>query len=192
MVAIAQFLVPFLFGIFNVQVNWTNANHTGIAVSAEGQNDFISQCIEGGLKVRYRFDMRLCRSRTMWFPDCGPTRTETRSMQYDPISQQYNVTVDTYHDNEAPHSVVVGTAKDALAIAESVRRLPLAQLPSAGARFEKKGAYVAVRAVAECKGESSGIFERIPLILSFGLIDSSVSDSGWVNFDLESGKIISP
>ena len=193
MPTIAVFLMPLLLGIFNVQVHWAAPNRDKITIVAGRQDGFITQCIQSGLQVRYNFQIELCRRRSLWLPYCAPEHIETRAVQYDPISQQYNVVLDTYHDKQAPHTIVVETAHAALLMADVVKDLSLAQLMANGAeRLDLQRSYVSVRVTSKCKGRRRGILARIPTIMSLGLINSSVSDSGWVSFDLSNGKITAP
>ena len=179
-------LFPVIIGAFAVQVNWLSSSRDGVVIRASAQDDRINQCLQGGLQLRFKFETRICYRRNFWFDGCGTERIEVHSVQFDPIKEEYNVVADVHHDVDPPKGKTVKTAQDALNLATSLNQLAVAELDGASDLApDRKGAYLGVRVLSECRGESGGILAIIPTLLSFGLIDSSISDSGWVGFNLE-------
>ena len=186
------FFLPIVLGIFNLQVNWSSAARDGVNIIAAGEDQFINQCLEKGLQVSFRFKTRICKRRSLWFDDCEDERIDTRAVEFDPISQRYEIAIDTHHDAEGPKKVRYADRESALEVASVMRAVPISKLPRTRAEYlDPYKNYLGIRTITECKGEGR-YFGQIPLILSLGLINTAVKDSGWIAFDLSSGTIINP
>ena len=181
--------IPLIFAAFAVQVNWSSGAQDGINIRAEAQSEFIKQCLQSGLALRFSYHQQFCYRRSFWFDGCRKERVEVREVVYDPIAEQYRYSTDMLGDGDRPVQNSVPSAQEALELLSAVKGVKLHLLEG----FEeaakiRSGAYLGVRVVAECRGASPGFFGQIPLILSFGMIDNSTFDSGWVGFDLASSS----
>lgn len=178
-------MIPVVMGAFSLDVRWAAPSRDSLNVSVQGTDNYIYQCLDSGLELRYRFQLKLCRRRTGWVDGCEETRMVTHRVQYDPISQNYTIVYDTHGDEEGPSRIVVGSSAEALEGLSSLRVIEIEGLPRDAERIiDPKKSYVSVRVTAECRGEGTDIIAQIPYILSFGAFNPSVSDSGWVAFDL--------
>lgn len=183
-------VIPVVMGAFSLDVRWAAPSRNSLNVSVQGADNFIYQCLDSGLELRYRFQLRLCRRRTGWLDGCDETRMVTHRVQYDPISQNYTIVYDTHGDEEGPNRIVVNSATEALESLSSLRSIEIEGLPREPERIiDPKKSYVSVRVTAECRGDGADILAQIPYILSFGAFNPSLSDSGWVAFDLGSALV---
>ncbi len=58
--------------------------------------------MKSGLAMEYRYEMRVCRRRAVWFDACMKSQRERRLLSYDAISSSYQVESDRYEDEQAP------------------------------------------------------------------------------------------
>ena len=167
-------------------MNWSGQKHQGIKVSVQSSEIVMEPCIKSGLEVRYRFEMRLCKRGKVWIDRCGETRVEARSLQYDPISEMYTVSLDRWNDNADPRVEHYMKLSDAMRSTTIVQNMPLSFMDTRDfLQYGRDRAYVSVKVRSECRGEYSGTMERISHILSFGLIRVSGFDTGWTDFQLD-------
>jgi len=171
-----------------VRVNWTRGGQSkAIRISIDNYDRrLLEECIQGGLEVRYVYEMRLCHKRWYWLDRCGQGRRETRSVQHDPISQTYRVATDRLGDRLPPKVASMTSLEQVFSNISQIDELPLdvfngeehpvaVQAPS----------YVAVRVISECQGQYSETLQQISYFLSLGLVRTSGFDSGWISFQLD-------
>ena len=177
--------VPLIFGFPDLKVNWTGGEFNSVRVLAEGKEALISQCIESGLAVRYRYEFRVCRRRLLWADTCGDEVVHTRTLQYDPISESYRVSIDKLGDHLAPRVVTHPALDEALQNVTVLYSPSLSELGYSERRYpQKRAPYLGVRVVTDCKGDYNETFARISSFLTLGILDIGTYDSGWVDFSL--------
>jgi hypothetical protein len=178
-------IVPAVLGAHEIAVKWSGGVRDTLNISVQAPDQFISQCLDSGLELKYRFHVRWCRRRVGWFDACEREFMEDHHVRFDPIAQQYTLVFDTHRDVEQPKTMLASSSKEAFDAVSSLRALKLSKLPGAASgKYDSKRSYVEVRVTAECKVEGNDILADIPYILSFGLINPSFSDSGWLAFQL--------
>ncbi|NDC37610.1 MAG: DUF4390 domain-containing protein [Proteobacteria bacterium] len=190
MYGVVLLLAPLIFGAHEIVVKWAGQTREAVQVSVREPDQFISQCLDSGLELKYRFYVRLCRRRAGWFDACEREHMEDHHVRYDPISQNYTLVFDTHRDAEGPKSMIVTSAKAAFDAVSSLRSVTLLKLRQESKKaLDPARAYIGVRVTAECKGEGNAILTEIPYILSFGAINPAISDSGWLAFAVESTEV---
>ena len=165
------------------KVNWAEQDKS-VNVEVAGREELLNRCIESGLEVRYRFDLKFCRRRSIWFDKCKSTITEIHSMQFDPISESYKVATDRHGDNDAPISFSVSSAAEALTDASSLQKFPVAVLLKGRELPDNGDNYIGVRVVADCKGGLDSSLLDLSYFLTLGLVKVDRFDSGWIAFRL--------
>ncbi len=177
--------VPLIFGFPDLRVNWSGGEYNSVRVVAEGKEELINQCIEGGLEVRYRYEFRICRRRFLWADACAEDVVHTRSLQFDPISESYRVSVDKLGDHLAPKVITHPTLEEALGDVTTLYSPSLNELGFSDKKYpQSRSPYLGVRVVADCKGDYNETFSRISSFLTLGMVDIGTYDSGWVDFSL--------
>jgi hypothetical protein len=175
--------LPLVFALPDPLVSWTNAEHDAVKVEVAPSDELVSQCLDAGLEVRVRYEMRVCRRRVMWADSCEERRVQIHTVQYDPIREGYRVSADRLGDTSAPKVNLVAERFAALSL---VFRIPELRLQDIGFSIEqfpmRKAPFFGVRALADCKGDYNETLARISSFLTLGLIDFGSSDSGWVDF----------
>ncbi len=94
-----------------------------------------------GLELRYTFRFQLCRKRSLWFDSCDKEARRIHLLKYDPISESYTVSLDTWKDNELRSVTTYTNLKDAVDPFISVKSVPLQSLTNsslAGITNKKK------------------------------------------------------
>ncbi len=175
-----------------VSVNWAHAGHyEQVRVSVAGQDASVSSCVRSGLELYFRFELMLCRARSMWFDKCEHTQVYLRSMQFDPISETYRVSLDLIGDKKQAQELSYTSIERAL---DLIRTVTSISLDSFGGELapgialsdqKRKRAYVSTRVISACRGDYSETLERISYFVSLGLLRTSGSDSGWIDFRLD-------
>ncbi len=166
---------------------WTTVEHDSINLGiASGRDDRLESCLGNGFQVRYRFEVRLCESRPNLFSSCKDTRVIIRTLELDPISENYKMVSDALSDREDPAVLNLLDRDEALREAGILKGLSLTSLGIRQSDIpQKRPLYVRVRLLSDCKGEYNETLARIGYFLSLGLIRFNESDSGWVTFTLE-------
>lgn len=177
--------IPLLFGFPDLTVNWSGGELSAVRIVADGKEEVISQCIQSGLEVRYRYELRLCKRRLLWADFCTDESVQTRTMQFDPISESYRVVVDKIGDREPAKITTFPTLDGALRAVNSLTSPSLDQLGFNEKDFpSSRLPYLGVRVVTDCKGDYNETIARISSFITLGLIDIGTFDSGWVDFAL--------
>lgn len=183
-------MLPLLFAWFNVVmislqpvVNWVG--NDSIKIVAAGQEELLNRCMESGLEVRYRFDMRFCRRRTGWFDWCGDQRSQIHILQYDPISESFKVTTDRHGDEEKPRQVIYNSLEEANNELTHIPSIPLSFIARDQDYLNQKNSYIGVKIVADCKDSFGSSILDISYILTLGLVKINRFDSGWIAFNLD-------
>lgn len=175
--------LPIIFALPDPMVSWSNAEHTAVRVEVVPRDEFVTQCLNAGLEVRVRYELRMCRRRVLWADSCEERRVQIQTMQFDPIREGYRVSTDRLGDTSSPKVSVVPEQVAAMSLAFRIPELLLADLGFSADQFPAdRTPFFGVRAVADCKGDYNETLARISSFLTLGLIDFGSSDSGWVDF----------
>lgn len=177
-------LVTLLLGAPVVTLKWASATQEAVRVELAQHDELLEKCARGGIEVRFRYQVRVCRRRSMWLDSCGDELELIRSLKLDPISQLYRVTSDQIGDKLPAKALMVGTLEEALARVSTLERIELAQLDRGDRALSRPRGYLSVRTVSDCKGEYNKIAVGISTVLTLGLIEVGSFDTGWVDFNL--------
>lgn len=183
------FIIAGIFSYFSVPhpvLNWDMKE--SITITAEGEEDLLDRCLEGGVEVRYRFEMRYCTQGNYWFDDCDSKVVIIKSLQFSPLKETYTLESDRLGDEGKPELTTFNEKLPALKALRTVPNLKLSVLAKSRPVFSSPDDYVEVRIVSDCKGSVGGPLLDISHFVSFGLIKINRFDSGWLSFFLKNGK----
>ncbi len=174
--------ITLLFAPPTLTLNWNSSERTDLKVQVAGEDEFIQRCAKSGLTVRYRYLVRLCRDRSLWFDACSEERMIIKSMRYDPITESYHLTTDLIGDGEDASTDTATALTEAFSYLNRLDRFPLSLV---GAEPPYGGSYITVEMSAGCKSEYSETFAKLSSVLSLGMVTSGVIDSGRITFRLD-------
>ncbi|RME59097.1 MAG: DUF4390 domain-containing protein [Candidatus Dadabacteria bacterium] len=155
-----------------------------LTVLAPKPSSVIIKCAKSGLKVRYVYLFKLCKKRRFWFDKCKKERKHVNTLVYDAIANQYKVFSDSWEDGLPPVELVLSTLEDALKKVTAAENLSLSYI-GYGRKdlLFKKGYYINVRVISECRGERSKAIAAATRVLTLGLTGGyRGDDTGWVKF----------
>jgi hypothetical protein len=159
-----------------VKVQWASKKAEAVTISISAAADLFEQCLKGGLQVRYRYELELCRHRILWSDHCAPGVTYLRSLKYEAVSDSYQLSQDRLGDRLPAEVVTVNQREEALARLLSLKRIELKSInDEEEADYPGAQRYLSLRVLGECKGEYSA---------TFGLLRISGFDTGWVDYQL--------
>ena len=179
-------VLPFFLAPPEFRINWKDGAHEAINISIVGYNETIERCIESGLEVRYRYELQLCRRRTMWFHACKEKNVVLQSLEFDPITEAYRVLRDRLWDDRGAIKTSVSSLEEGLSAVSNVNDLPLEFLSGGDADFvSQQRLFVSARLLATCRGEYNETLARIGYFLTLGLVKISALNTGWIDFNLD-------
>lgn len=180
--------LPLLLVPLDFRIDWSDSSYQAINVLLSGYNETVERCIQSGLEVRYRYELQLCRRRTMWFHSCKDKTVVLRTLEFDPITQHYKVLRDTLGDGRSGLSSRAASLEEGLSALSSVSGFPLDVLTDGDDSFmEASKLYVSARVVATCRGQYNETLARIGYLLTLGLVKISALNTGWIDFNLDRG-----
>lgn len=179
-------VLPVLFAIPQLSMKWVGDSKTDVTFRLMHHDPLVMECQKSGSDVYYRYEYQMCRRRSGWFDRCGPTAIETRTLRWDPISENYTVISDRLGDPEPASSSNYTSLEEAFEDLSSVRSVTLSslsdeQLPRKNDWLNR---YIRLRAKFTCKGQTNKTLDRISSIVTLGLVSVGTSDSGWIDFNL--------
>jgi hypothetical protein len=155
-----------------------------IVASIREKESVMAECVRAGLEVRYRFSLRVCSRLGGWFDPCKNKRDDIRSIEFDPITNQYLIQKDRLGDNSPPTVLRVKSPREALATAQSTDPFTINFLAYGDSEFlARQGVYIEVRSRGYCKNGQTD-FENIINILTFDLLEANRFDTGWESFNI--------
>lgn len=180
-------ILVFLLAITGITMKWGRDDKSIILITAPNPTSELERCVEGGLSVEYRYEVKLCRRRVMWFDSCDERYVETRSLVKEPISGQYRIEGDLFHDDLPPEARSVKGLSQGFNYLQSIE-VPVSNIVGKRTKdhLESEKAYVSARVLSACKGSFSPTVRRLSQFLTFGIMDIRGSDSGWIDFYLSS------
>ena len=155
-----------------------------VVASIREKGSIMEECVQAGLEVRYRFSLRVCAPLQGWFDPCKNKRDDIRSIEFDPITNQYLIQKDRLGDNTPPTLFRVKSADEALAAAQSTDPFVLDFLAFGDNEFlSRDRVYVEVRSKGYCK-KGVTYLETIIDTLTFDLFETNRFDTGWESFEI--------
>ena len=168
-----------------VDVRWSTMQQNAINIVAQSRTDDVQECLEGALKAKLRFEVRVCRRRSGWFDLCDESRSELHTVTYDEVTESYRVVSDRLDDEQEPIALEISSRPEAIRLATSLEGLPLKfLLHEEPDLLDHKEAYLQVRTVFICRGNSSRPFTHISRVLTLGLLNNVEDRSAWEDFPL--------
>ena len=187
---LAAFL-PLFFALVNVR--WASNAHEGITIEAPGREAHIVDCLSSSQQARLRFELRLCRKRSGWVDHCQDARGELHTARYDEVNESYRVVSDRFGDDLEPTAVNVASRTEAVRLTRNVQNLPLHFLVrDEPDLLNHPQAYLQIRTVFMCRGNSSRPLAHLSRIITLGLIDTVEDRSDWQDFTLSQHQVFRP
>jgi hypothetical protein len=154
-------------------VKWSNEAKTSIEILSHGPKiESLRECVGKGFSLENKFEVRICKPRSLWFDKCEDVLVLVKQISRDPISGKLSLLQDTLGDGEDPEERSVVSETNAL---ESLRNSGVVPVQIGDGNLS-------VRVTETCKGSYSSTVRRISRILSFGVIEFRGDTSGWVEF----------
>ena len=178
-------LFPIVLLSPTVIVKWAQ-DKQGFLVEFERQDTHVAECIQSGLEVRYRIEYKVCRRRQSWLDNCSSKSLVSRSVKYDPVSENYSIKTDSLADS-LPATTVMETDADAAMARISEFNLDAQgdfQLPYLQSKAPEN-TYISVRSRGYCQREEQSLLTQIPYYLTLGIFRFSGFDTGWVDYNLQ-------
>lgn len=179
-------ILPLLFANPDMLVDWEGSSSDMVNVSLRPGGEVLETCLQAGMEVRFRFETQLCRRRSMWFADCGERTQVIHGIQYDPISQTYQVRMDRIGDRKPEESVTLESRDEGLQLAAHLQHVSLKDLGLGTEVSAADRVFLSLKATSDCRGEYSEILSRIGYYLSLGLVKIDAFNTGWVAYELKS------
>lgn len=181
-------ILPFLLVILmapRLLVNWKDKTWDALVFRVEGLNDSIQSCLENGRDGRLKLQYKMCVRKAMWFDNCTDPYLEYHDIQYDPITEGYNVIKDRISDEEEPVSVALPSRSEAISDFVTVKDLPMSLFKSPLDIFERSGStYISIGGSYSCKGSVSRTWARISSVLTLGMRETGRTEISWSDFDV--------
>jgi hypothetical protein len=170
------------FAVPSPVVNWASQNHDSMEIQADGSEELLNRCIEGGIEVRYRYEMRYCTKGSFWFDQCEDSWVEIKSLQYDPVKETYLIQSDLLDDKETPEKGGFSTLAEAQKALSTIQHVNIEKIARGKLNKKTERDYIGIRVLSECRGSVGNTLLDISYYLTFGLVKVSRFDSGWVAF----------
>jgi len=170
------FVLIFVNTVFAIspEVKWVDEEKTGVNInSTDPKVTSFRECVSKGFSTENKFEVRLCKPRSLWFDKCDEVLTLLKQVGKDPISGKLSLLVDVLGDGEDPEERSLQSEEDALEALRSSGLVPISL----------EGRKLSVRVTETCKGSYSSTVRRISRILSLGVIEFRGDTSGWIEFE---------
>lgn len=178
-------LVATIFAAPALSVQWAKQGEA-VSIVLDGSDENVDQCLRSGLEVRYRYEVKVCVKRELWWDNCTERYRELRTAQFDPVAESYQMTSDIYLDQDDPLISVHSTFEEVRDALGSMDRVPLQRFGSEVAELLKKQkVFLSVRVRGACLDNERSLEAQIPYYLTFGQIRFTGFNSGWVDFWLD-------
>ncbi len=174
------------------KVQWAEPSSALLSFTGPVRQEFIQQCLKGGLEVEYRFLLQACERRGGWFDSCSRTRKQIHQMSFDPVREAYRLVVDRLGDIEGPQLFHFSDLSQAVRRLGTIPEVPTTFFSQTTERSLKENTgYLSARYVTICKGEYSEALAQLSYFISFGLIDLGEEDTGWIDLPLDNSRSVS-
>lgn len=176
-------ILPILLGFTQLSVTWTQKSKGIITFHVTEHDPMMMECEKSGSDVYYRYEYQLCRRRSFWLDSCDDTVVITRSLTWDPISDNYSVISDMLGDDAPAVTATFTSRKEAIEELSTVKDVSLRSFAKRDPELRKKY-YLRARMKFICKGQTSATLDRLSSIMTLGLVSVGTADSGWIDFQL--------
>jgi hypothetical protein len=127
----------------------------------------------------------MCRRRAGWFDYCRDPRFEAHTVTYDEVTESYRVVIDRLDDVQEPIALEIASRDEAVGLVTTVEDLKLSFLAgSEVSLLADRDAYMQVRTIFSCRGNSSRPFAHISKFLTLGLLNNVEDRSEWQDVNL--------
>ena len=178
------FLLPLVLMVPSVALRW-QSHGQGVRITVDQGDEHIAQCVQGGLEVRYRVEIKSCREHGGWFDRCGESSLITRTIMYDPVSESYQISTDIIDDSFPPSLVVETDADEA---EKKLRDFSIASIAEIvrpdGADPDDLRHFLKVRVRGYCQRDDQSWIAQIPYHLTLGFFQYAGFDTGWNSYEL--------
>ena len=178
--------IPILFGNPQLLMKWSDTAKQSLSFFVTQHDSFMEECRESGSDVYYRYEYQLCKRRHAWLDGCGDFQNQTRTLSYDPISENYKIKYEKWGSGEPDSTSQFTALEDAVAELSMVKSIPLDELIKKsefdGIALERL--YVRANARFICKGERNTVMDRVSRIITLGMVRPGTTESGWIDFYL--------
>lgn len=174
-----------ILAIPELSLKWSDPSHRAVDIVVSDENRNVNECLDLGLTVRYRVELQLCRDLSGWFSSCREVQTVVRTLERDPISENYRFIEDTLGDESDPEQTSYLLRDAAITRLRLIDQRSLQSL--GGPRELQKGdqpLFLQVRLLADCKGEYNRTLARISYFLTLGLVRIHEENTGTIPFKL--------
>jgi hypothetical protein len=181
------FILSVLLTLPELSVSWSRpGGYDAVMVSVRGFDQVSEQCFKSGLELRYRYELRVCRTASFWYDRCGSNRIIMRSSQWDPTHETFKVITDRLGDAKGPEVVTYSDPEEARKRLSLINEVKLGETFASDADLlAERRRYLQVRLLTQCKGVSNQTVERLSYFLSLGMVRTNGFDSGWISFNLD-------
>jgi len=164
-----------------VSLRWVLKNDTKhIQASLTGGEDIIETCVNNGLELRLKYEIKVCVRRVGWFNKCEEPVLATRTLDYDPIGERYRAKQDIRGDKKDPEESTISSQETAISFVRIANKIPMNILVD-----NQRADYLRARVLGECRGSGTRTLERLSSFLSFGIITTPGFETNWTNFEID-------
>lgn len=164
---------------------WSSDARDAILIFSTGPSpESLKRCLEEGFMMENRFEIQVCKLRKYWMDNCSETISFLRTVSEDPVTGRLSLREDTLGDGDDPEERLLDDSEQAL---NKLRKLNPVSLESIGVTNSERGRQrISLRVIEGCRGSYSSALRRISKVLTLGVVDIRGTDSGWIDFPLNS------
>lgn len=158
----------------------------GFVVKISASDQYMRECVQLGLALRFQFIAQMCHKREFWFDDCARERKAIATLTFDPITGQYQVERDLYDDGLVPVQRNFGDLNEAFSFAARSLEFSEKYLAAGQNRFrisrlgpESDSLTLQYKAIVFCQQNYNRTIDRIARLLTFGWIHLERYESDW-------------
>lgn len=168
-----------------VKMRWQQGSSGRLLIVAPVDGAALNRCVESGLEYRFRFIVRVCRRRTIWFNSCSDDLVRINSLRRDPVTESFILGRDTLGDKVDPDLSTYSSQDIAVSEArELLGSSPLELAQNDADVLTPDRSYVSARVITDCKGDYNRTLAGLSNILTLGMAQVGRDDTGWFNFNL--------
>lgn len=163
----------------------------GFVVKISASDQYMRECVQLGLALRFQFIAQVCQKREFWFDDCARERKAIATLTFDPITGQYQVERDLYDDGLVPVQRNFGDLNEAFSFATKSLEFTEKHLAAGQTRFrisrlgpDSDSLTLKYKAIAFCQQNYNRTIDRIARLLTFGLIRLERYESDWQELEV--------
>jgi len=169
-----------------VSLRWEKNLSGRLIISAPVNQELLDSCLASGLEYRFKFIIKICRRRTLWFHACSDEIAKITSVHRDPVTETYLIARDTLGDNNDPDLNSYTDYESAVGAARQLAGLTPAELSGGDQKIlASQRSYLSARVLTDCKGDYNRTLARLSNILTLGMAQVGWEDTGWFDFDLK-------